>query len=54
VDRRSDVNGLMQGVRGNLKFPKDPAVEEKIWTVEIHVQTTRSEHRRKMDLSHQI
>jgi hypothetical protein len=28
VDRRSDVNGLMQGVRGNLKFPKDPVVEE--------------------------
>jgi hypothetical protein len=54
MDRRSDVNGLTQGVRGNSKFPKDPVVEEKIWVVEIHVQTTRSECRRKMDLSRQI
>jgi hypothetical protein len=54
MDRRSDANGLMQGVRGNSKFPKDPAVEEKIWTIEIHVQTARSERRRKTDLSRQI
>jgi hypothetical protein len=54
VDCRSDVNELMQGVRGNSKFPKDLVVEEKIWAVEIQIQTMRSERRRKMDLSRQI
>jgi hypothetical protein len=37
----------MQGVCGNSKFSKDPAAEEKIWTVEIYVQIARSEHKRK-------
>jgi hypothetical protein len=48
------VNGLMKGVCGNSKFPKEPVVEEKIWAIKIHIQTARSEHRRKIDLSHQI
>jgi len=46
------MNGLMKGVCGNSKFPKDPVVEEKIWAIKIHIQTARSEHRRKTDLSH--